>query len=314
MRSGLILRQEPLYQGMNGRYVERFYVSPSESYIFKPVTHEGQDKREAWVYEHILRQLPAADAGMDNMYPKMLDKSPDSGAQWAIYEDLGALRHDHDPAVLLKLGAVTARLHSMPADRWRQADLVSPKPPVAAMIKELKGRREETELFLQGVGIRSELFWDAAARMEDWVCGSETVLSHGDLHAGNFGFSRNRLYVLDWEHVHFNLPYWDLFHFMDLSHPVFPRTKLVTARQREQILSVYLDGRQRYGTEINRKAFIENYYRFALIFSVWLARLIQSDLRNGSVCWTKAQLERQRAECLNSLSDCAKRLKQQVKR
>lgn len=39
----LVRNREILYIGTNGRHVERFYVSTSESYIFKPLTNDDQE-------------------------------------------------------------------------------------------------------------------------------------------------------------------------------------------------------------------------------------------------------------------------------
>lgn len=41
-----ILRRENLYQGSNGRFVERFFIDETKSYIFKPLTNNTQLGKE----------------------------------------------------------------------------------------------------------------------------------------------------------------------------------------------------------------------------------------------------------------------------
>ena len=54
----LVRDRQPLYKGMNGRYVERIYLVTGETLLFKPLTNNGQHGREAWIYEHVLSWLP----------------------------------------------------------------------------------------------------------------------------------------------------------------------------------------------------------------------------------------------------------------
>ncbi|WP_110930025.1 hypothetical protein [Paenibacillus bouchesdurhonensis] len=109
-----IWRKEQLYRGMNGKFVERFYIPSGQSYIFKPVTHEGSRDREAWVYEHILSAFPP-------IYPQLLGCStPGQGeAGWSIFEDLGALSHRFDVKHALFIAKQVAWWHSLPKDHWQ---------------------------------------------------------------------------------------------------------------------------------------------------------------------------------------------------
>ena len=60
----------------------------------------------------------------------------------------------------------------------------------------------------------------------------ELVLSHGDLHLGNYAAVNGQVKVLDWEHAHLNSRYWDLYHVIDLSHPIFPKEMTTNIRER----------------------------------------------------------------------------------
>lgn len=139
------------------------------------------------------------------------------------------------------------------------------------------------------------------------------VLSHGDLHLGNYALAGGEIKVLDWEHVHLNAPYWDLYHLLDLSHPVFPRTMDAPTRQR--LLDDYLRAAARKGNIWEPAAFKRGYARFAAVFSLWMLLLIEQDLaaiaKNDGLPakWSPEQLGRQRQETLASFGQCAEMLR-----
>ena len=109
------------------------------------------------------------------------------------------------------------------------------------------------------------------------------VLSHGDLHLGNYGISQNKLVILDWEYAHLNTRFWDLYHLIDLSHPLHPKT--VTSELRNKILSEYYDQASTYGIETNRASFKNEYYLFSATFSLWMIMLIEGDLKRKDDRW-----------------------------
>ena len=45
----VILKREPLYTGTNGKVIERFFITPTESFIFKPLTNDEQIGKEVSV-------------------------------------------------------------------------------------------------------------------------------------------------------------------------------------------------------------------------------------------------------------------------
>ncbi|MGG1641630.1 hypothetical protein ACIFQM_10110 [Paenibacillus sp. NRS-1782] len=116
--------------------------------------------------------------------------------------------------------------------------------------------------------------------------------------------------VLDWEHAHLNTPLWDVYHLIDMSHPLFPRR--MTSDLRICLLDRYLEQLELLGAGLERGAFMQEYGMFAVVFSLWMLLLIESDLRrigtklhiNGDK-WSKEQLEAQRGEALACLNQCA---------
>ena len=125
----------------------------------------------------------------------------------------------------------------------------------------------------------------------------------GDLHLGIYALVNGEVKVLDWEHAHLNYPYWDLCHVIDLSHPLFPKT--MTSSVRERLLDVYLEESARLGRTYEPVAFKANYRGFSALFSLWMLRLIASDLSQGEDGpWPREALRQQRDEAAESLRQC----------
>ena len=94
-----ITERQILYQGLNGRHVERFTVQSGQTYIFKPLTNSAQHGRERWMYEHVMAQLPP-------IYPQLIAASDQAAApsqSWMIYEDMGQLEHHLHESTLLNV-------------------------------------------------------------------------------------------------------------------------------------------------------------------------------------------------------------------
>lgn len=294
----LILKKEILYRGMNGRFVERFFLSEKESFIFKPLTNNDQLGKEAWVHQQVLRLFPA-------IFPKILSssESEDPERSWMILEDLGRLSHEFNEETVLEVVKWVAWWHSLPIEQLGKVPLKGLKPQIAEIMSEIRLKKEEFFALLPSLGIEEKLMQQIYS-MLDWVEISEKlVLSHGDLHVGNYAIVGDRMVVLDWEHAHLNTPCWDLYHLLDMSHPLFPRE--VSSELREQVLNVYLE---RVELELDGEAFIKEYYLFAAAFSIWMILLIQKDLGNNGGKWSAEQLNAQLRETVMSLKQCAEEL------
>ncbi|MBO0958495.1 phosphotransferase [Neobacillus sp. MM2021_6] len=292
----LILNKEPIYKGMNGRMVERFYLRANESYIFKPLTNDGQLGKEVWIHEHVLTLFPA-------IFPKILSYSISDAPErnWMILEDLGPLVHEFRVDTALGVVKWVAWWHSLPLENVGDMPRAGLKPQFQELITEIRRRKDE---FLQlGPGIESELIEYIYSLLDRVIFSEKRVLSHGDLHAGNFAVVKGRIMILDWEHTHINLPYWDLYHLLDMSHPLY--SKKMTAPLRDVILSAYLD---QVEFEVDREAFFKEYYLFAAVFSIWMILLIQKDLQGNGGKWSAVQLHAQLEETVSSLRQCAEAL------
>ena len=279
-----ILKKEILYKGINGNLVERFYLSPTESYVFKQLA-VGNGSQEVWVYENILPAFPP-------IYPELVAHE----ANWVIFEDLGKLSHDFKEESVLGVIKLMAGWHSLP---YENAPLTGLKPSFEKIIAEVRAKRLELERLLPELNIDERLISNAYLLLESVEFSKKMVLSHGDLHIGNYCFHNNRLIVLDWEHTHINLPYWDLYHILDMSHPLFP--KKITSEFRWKVLNTYLDD---IGIVVDRAAFIKEYYLFSTVFSMWMIMLIFEDLHSDELKWPKEKLEDQLNESVLNLIQC----------
>ncbi|CAH1196630.1 aminoglycoside phosphotransferase family protein [Paenibacillus sp. JJ-223] len=296
--------RETLYQGWNGRCVERFIGADGCSYIFKPLTHPDQYGKEQWVAEHVLPALPP-------IYPRLIAASSPGTAperSWIVYEDLGRLVHDSSEETMIAAAAQIARWHSLPAAQWAGLPRHGHKPPMDRMLDELLELGQTVNEMLANLGIH--LTVDQWKRIPVWIRLSSAALSpvlcHGDLHPGNIAASEGRTVIIDWEHAHLNNPLWDVYHLIDLSHPLFPRR--VSPELRERVLEAYLDGRERHGERaerVKRSSFVQWYHAYAFVFSIWMLRLIEGDLRREHCVWPEDQLRNQWRETAAALNQCA---------
>ncbi|RUT31798.1 hypothetical protein EJP77_10450 [Paenibacillus zeisoli] len=303
-----IFAREILYKGMNGRFVERFYVSPDRSYIFKPVTHAGQAGRESWVCEHILPLIP-------DVYPKMLARSHSSDeTSWAIFEDLGKLKHAFEWDTILAVTKAMAQWHALPLDQLpAQTPAIGHKPRIELAAAEIALREEEAASLFRELYIPAKAgalllaaIRDLAAAGNRSPYAADQVLSHGDLHLGNYAKAGAKLYVLDWEHAHLNTIYWDLYHLLDMSHPLFPRQ--ITSSLRDRVLTEYAAESANNGRLLDRIQLGEEYALFAAIYSVWMLLLIRRDLGQKEAIWPVSQLQAQWKETADSLMQCMGKL------
>jgi thiamine kinase-like enzyme len=277
-------KRETIYRGMNGRTVERVYLNPEESLIRKPC---GPDSQEIWIYQHVLRLFPP-------IYPQIVEfeaSSAGSEEGWALFEDLGPLRHEYRLEWAEQVVRLTAWWHALPPESIQGASsLKGLKPGFPQMLQELlaPGNNRRELAFL--------------ARAERANLSDELVFTHGDLHVGNYAFARGQIYILDWEHAHLNSRYWDLYHLIDLSHPLYPRTT-ITASWRTRLLHAYLEQSARLGVRLDSAAFFSEYGLFASVFSLWMLSLMEKDKLGAGGPWSYEQLERQSMETAVSLTE-----------
>lgn len=290
-----IYKKEPIYQGMNGRFVERFFINPSQSYIFKPLTHDDQIGKELWVHNHLLMNLPP-------IYPKLIAYSIDPDSHWIIFEDLGAIDHNFTEASVLGVTRLMADWHRTPAHLIMDLPQKAPKPLIEEVVEHIKIHKEDVKRLTNKHNIPACFIESLFLQLDKTLFNQNGVVSHGDLHLGNFGHAKGKLVIIDWEHAHLNSPYWDLYHLLDISHPVFP--KKISNYLRNTALELYLDQAGHPSSPTHRNMFKKGYYLFSSAFSLWMLLLIEADLERNEAKWPRAQLEQQLEETISSFKQC----------
>jgi thiamine kinase-like enzyme len=303
LESSNVLQREVLYIGNSGRAVERFITDGLQSYIFKPLTNETQLGHETWVYENLLPSLP-------EIYPKLLaySRSSEPGRYWMIFEDLGHLSHEFEPQAAVEISQYIEQWHAMPTNKFQGLSMKAHKPFIEDIIKEIGSGYTRFLLLLSQLEVPESLFKTLLAKLADQnSLFSEKVVSHGDLHLGNYTRINGKLMTLDWEHAHLNTRMWDLYHALDMSHPLFPKS--MTSSIRQNGLNAYLDRlAMRKGAEPDRETFLQQYYLFSATFSLWMLDLIRKDLDRPEGKWPAAKLEKQLVETLQAFVECAQEL------
>jgi hypothetical protein len=304
-----LLGRELLYQGRNGRNVERCLIQDKEelkSFIFKPLTNEHQTGKEVWAHHYLLPKLPNLD------YPQLLAHSdPYAGIEqmWFIFEDLG------DPPLAWSEDQIVSAARCIP--HWQKLSIKL----IPSSFKGDKPLLEETigdiqEDLYSGMSIMAHLttscgespslLTDLQRIVIHMNSDQELVVSHGDLHLGNLALKDGRIAILDWEHVHINSIYWDLFGLLEMSHPYYERQ---TDRQqlRERALQAYWEEFEALGHRGDYRAFMRNYYSYASVYSAWMLLLINKDLYLNF--WPQEQLLRQQREIIQTWTACMDQVK-----
>jgi hypothetical protein len=126
------------------------------------------------------------------------------------------------------------------------------------------------------------------------------VLCHGDAHPGNFLWSwkKRNWFLIDWEFLHMDSPYFDLFQFIDATSP---HGRLQNRVSRRMVLMAYIKGNpQLRQNQSMMRGWLRGYLIYAAFHLFWIVQMIWYDLeQNRFASW---QLKRQLAETFNRLA------------
>ncbi|WP_135556786.1 phosphotransferase [Paenibacillus cymbidii] len=292
-----ITGRDHLYTRRNGRSIERFYMNKdghTVSYILKPLADESHLGKEAWVQQHVLSLLPTGHARI-----VANADHDDPGRYWTIFEDMGALSHDYDEPLVLDMAAVIPNWHQLPAAlvpyRFRtDAD----KPSLASKLADIHAGWPQLRATIAELGLAEPLLGRLELLVQRAGDDSEQVVTHGDLHRGNYFARDGAIVVMDWEHLHIGSVYWDLYCLLDMTHPYYPKPS--NPQLRSEALSVYMEHRRRLGWLCDRERFIAGYFAHAAICTAWLMLVIEGDLAAGA--WDRQQLLDQRQATFAALN------------
>jgi thiamine kinase-like enzyme len=293
-----ITSREIIYEGLNGQNVERFRVG-ANSYIYKSLSHRREIGRESWAYSTIIPYLGTVKV------PVILAESnvKDPQAQWIIYEDLGRLHHCSNALEIMEAAGMIPLWHRLNVDMVPES-FEGHTPYISEVLKIVKElmRSSESEhedaYITKRVNTQQIQPWLDRLHIWEEALPMKRVVSHGDYHPLNIAFSGVDRIVVDWEFVHLNSSYWDLYSLMDITSHRYTKIPLNNS-QREEALQLYL---RSMNLEETTDKFIEGYYMYASVYSVWIMGLIENDLRVPGAPVT--DLYRQRQETYEVFTDC----------
>jgi hypothetical protein len=279
VRCGIPYDREVIYVGRNGNVVERIRVTFDNniySYIYKPLTNYPSIGKEVWVHENLISKIPQL------RFPKIELYSTDSNPEkyWMILEDVGHLEHSFGYDVIKAAAALIPFWHILPTDlipsefeghspglKNIQALLISKAIQMRNILQNACGlTKAEIDYFYRYILLKHDL-------------GGEIVISHGDLYSLNIAYYDDKLLILDWEYIHTNSVYWDLYNLMDITSP-FYRRPILKHTDRIAILADYMSIRKELNFPVSQ-TFIYDYFRYSTLHCVWLLILIEGDLEQG---------------------------------
>ncbi len=263
-------------------------------------------RREAALYETYVRHLPVCA-------PQVAGSGQSRQWAWIAYRDdqlvpITTRRHG-----ILMAVAAAARLHQAdpPAGGAVRVPLSTHTPDLAEVLRQTLV--VDPSVFATAMGACG---WPAAARrqvsqlyrrIESWgqaLMRRPRVLCHGDLHLGNLMWSRahRQPAVIDWEYLHPDYDYFDLFQLLDATSPTTP---LWRPLGRRRVLLAY--ARARSDLRERTAAWLRGYLQFAAIHLLWIATRIQADREAGR--HPGGELNRQERETYAGLLSIARELR-----
>ncbi|MDR6549197.1 phosphotransferase [Paenibacillus qinlingensis] len=293
VRDDIPHEREVIYVGRNGQKVERIQVEIEGamiSFIFKPLTNYPNKGKELWVQEHISYRIPEV------RIPRIMYSAQaiEPEKEWMVFEDLGELEHSFRADMLIKTSELMPYWHRLPTSLLPQAfEGHSPKLTEIQRFIQVKGEQIK-QLWLRHGFQDEHMTYFLAVILPYEHLESETVISHGDLYPLNLTEVNNQSYILDWEYIHINSVFWDLYNLMDITSPQYSRL-VIQQESRLDILERYMAVRSRLHFP-TKEGFIRDYHSFSALYSMWLLLLIEDDIAQGK--FEETALKRQYNETL----------------
>ena len=277
-------------------------------YILKLSHNPGAVEREAEVWERVVRRLPIPA-------PRVLAHSAATAPAFIAYADDGLRPLRKTAGGLDRVLRAMAELHQFDPRRLDlPAAAASHTPEASAVAAEVRssygGGAGDFAWFAElaspgelaapvdyGAAIAAvRRFLDEAIRPQDAWSAAEPVLCHGDLHIGNAMVSARdrRLYIIDWEFLHVDSPYFDLFQLLDATSP---HTPLPRIGARLRALGAY--GRFCGQRPEDARAFQRGCILFSGLHLFWILLRIRGDL--AAKRFSRRAMRRQLRETLAGL-------------
>jgi hypothetical protein len=272
-----ISHKEAIYTARSGKHVERFTYQ-GVSYIFKPCSTTATS-REQWAQQYLIPSIQGVKV------PLLLASggTQDPTLNWIIYEDLGSLIHCNHADDVIRAAGIIPSWQRIPTLRV-PLGVMGHSPYYAQVLKAITIEKDNVNAMLEARGLSPSVissWWALIPNWEQFIHDHQTV-SHGDYYRLNIAFHNRETIVLDWEFAHVNSMYWDLYSLMDITSHRYSRIHLHHS-DREAALYQYWIHRESFIPAEQYNDFIQGYYAFASVYSVWILTLIEADFQQSSV-------------------------------
>lgn len=261
--------------------------------------------REQAAYEHVVRPLSLPS-------PEMILSYAGNPVSWIIYRDNRLQSIGTDALLFLDGLRVACALHQHdPRTIPLHRDLASHTPDFFIAVREVRSTPfsrycKALDSFAwaraSDVKLLQVLHHKLCVSCDDDPLLAIKVLCHGDLHLGNLMWSSidERLNIIDWEFVHCDYIYFDLFQLLDATSPFIPLQRVMG---RVDALRAYYDCNQAVQKQVARRDFEQGYMRFAATYLYWIMNRMIDDLEANR--HDVSQLMRQRVETVAALVEIA---------
>ncbi len=209
------------------------------------------------------------------------------------------------------------RLHRLGSSIQLPEACTSHTPQVQAIIKsvsQLDDLRLRATLKICGIGLTKQnrilQLFHFIQEVDMMQRESVTTICHGDAHLKNFMWSHSlrRMYLIDWEFVHYDSPYFDLFQLIDATSPVTPLLNHVPRLQVLMYYTKWMFGASKNRSRVMVRKWYTGYLQFAALHLFWILQRIWVDLESQR--FSSLQLRRQQLETFGRLASIAYSLKQ----
>ncbi|KRE98422.1 hypothetical protein ASG89_05280 [Paenibacillus sp. Soil766] len=291
IRDGIPHTREVIYVGRNGQKVERIQVSEDHtmtSFIYKPLTNYPNKGKEVWLQENLNFRIPEVHIPKILYYSRALEPED----EWMVFEDLGELKHNFSSDIMLKTSEFMPYWHLMPTSLLPE-DFEGHTPRMKDIQSIIMAKDVQLRQLFNRLGFPDDhitYFYEEILRQDQFE--NEIVISHGDLYPLNIAEVNNKIFIFDWEYVHTNSVFWDLYTLMDITSPQYSRF-VISQESRLAILARYISVRESLQSP-TRGNFINDYHKYSALYSVWLLLLIEEDLTQDK--FEKSALIRQYKE------------------
>lgn len=275
VRDDIRHEREVIYVGRNGQQVERIQVDihgTMTNYIYKPLTNYPSKGKEVWLQENLHVRIPEVHIPMILFYSRGLEPEK----EWMVFEDLGELEHNFSWDLMLKTAAFIPFWHLLPTTLLPD-EFEGHTPRRNEIRSSIVAKDAQLRQLLQRLRFLDS---DITFFYEEILCQDqrdmESVISHGDLYPLNIAEVNHTIYILDWEYVHVNSVFWDLYTLIDITSPLYKRL-VIGQESRLAILTKYMSERERLQSPTGDN-FITEYHKYSALYSAWLLILIEEDI------------------------------------